>query len=86
MKEAQKVSDSAAHEEHVIQNASLKTFTEPLASLKHKEDLKTLTHALGILSTGTIKEIQDCVKDHLAAHPELQQNLCFQGLFQTQGT
>lgn len=86
VKEAQKKSDSVAREERIVQNAALKTFGEPLASLKRKEDLETLARALRISSTGTIKEFQDRIKDHLTAHPELRQNPRFQGLFQTQET
>jgi len=36
---------------------------------------------LGLKTTATIHELLNQIKSYLNAHPELQQNACFSGLF-----
>jgi len=70
-------------EVRIAENACNKPFTQPLTAYKQKEELETLVRALKLSEQGTITVITGRIKDHLASHTELQENLCFEGLFQT---
>ena len=56
-------------------------FSDPLSSYKRKDDLVALCGALGLKMTGTVVELVTQLKSHLAAHPEIQQDPRFSGLF-----
>jgi len=56
---------------------------EPLSSFKWKDDLVALSGALGLKTSGTINELTLQLKTHLTAHPEIEHNPCFSGIFLT---
>ncbi len=56
-------------------------FVDPLSSYKRKDDLVTLSGALGLKTVATIHKLITQIKSHLNAHPEVQQNAHFSGLF-----
>ena len=82
-KEAQKTADTAARNARIFMDTTSKVFDSPLSSYKLKDDLRTITGALGILTTGTVAELSTHVKEHLNGHPELVNNPRFSGLYQT---
>ena len=48
---------------------------------KRKDDLIALSGALGLEMTGSVSKLASKLRSHLAAHPEIQDNPCFFGLF-----
>lgn len=53
----------------------------PLASYKHKDDLKDIATALALDQQGTIAELFSRCQDHLATHPQLLSDPRFASLF-----
>jgi hypothetical protein len=49
-------------------------FVDPLSSNKQKDDLVTLSGALGLKTVAIIHKLITQIKSHLNAHPEVQQN------------
>jgi hypothetical protein len=56
-------------------------FVDPLSSYKQKDDLVALSGVLGLKTAATIHKLIMQIKSHLNAHPEVQQNAHFSGLF-----
>ena len=56
-------------------------FVDPLSSYKRKDDLVALSGALSLKTAATIHELITQIKSHLNAHPKVQQNAHFSGLF-----
>lgn len=52
---------------------------------KKKQDLQELAADLQIDSTGTKDDIQERIKAHLTAHPDLSQHPRFSGLYPAKG-
>ena len=63
-----------------------KTFTIPLTSYKRKDDLKDIAAAFALNQTDTTSDLITCCQDHLLAHPDLQSNPWFTGLFSQRQT
>jgi hypothetical protein len=58
-----------------------KVFDRALTAYKRKDDLTSISRALGLLTTRTVSELLARIKAHLEAHPELAANDWFAGLF-----
>ncbi|KAH9955506.1 hypothetical protein BC827DRAFT_1271720 [Russula dissimulans] len=56
-KEAQKATEDTAHEVRICVEVATRTFADPLASYKRKDDLIVLSGALGLRMTGTVAEL-----------------------------
>ncbi len=56
-------------------------FVDPLLSYKRKDNLVTLSGALGLKTAATIHKLIMQIKSHLNVHPKVQQNACLSGLF-----
>ncbi|EGO18789.1 hypothetical protein SERLADRAFT_443760 [Serpula lacrymans var. lacrymans S7.9] len=59
-----------------------KVFTGALGS-KAKTDLQLIAAAPSLSVNGKKQEVLDSIKDHFEAHPDLERNACFAGLFGT---
>jgi hypothetical protein len=55
-------------------------FKGPLSS-KNKENLQDIAHALQISLDGKKADLASRISQHLNAHPELEEDSCFGGLF-----
>ena len=53
----------------------------PINNRRKKSDLEAIAHALEIDSTGTMKVLIPHIVAHLDKHPELAENVKFEGLF-----
>ncbi|KAG6824179.1 hypothetical protein H0H92_007768 [Tricholoma furcatifolium] len=81
-KEAQKVADANAWSTRIARGSVLKTFDFPITSYKKKEESEVLATALEISSKGTVQELTQRIKDHLAQHKDqLKKTPQFAGLF-----
>jgi len=56
-------------------------FVDPLSSYKQKDNLVALSGVLGLKTVATIHKLITQIKSHLNAHPKVQQNAHFSGLF-----
>ena len=59
----------------------MSVLTGPINNRRKKSDLEAIAHALEIDSTGTMKVLIPRIVAHLDKHPELAENIKFQGLF-----
>ncbi|KAG6875154.1 hypothetical protein C0992_004960 [Termitomyces sp. T32_za158] len=81
-KEAQKVAHANACTSRIAQESTLKTFDLPISSYKKKEEYKILAMALELGMDGTVQQLTQQIKEHLANHcEESQKTPCFAGLF-----
>ncbi|KAF8583799.1 hypothetical protein K439DRAFT_1277903, partial [Ramaria rubella] len=80
-KQAKKDTAECARELQHAQNTVLKVFYAPLASYKHKDDLKDIATTFALDQLGTIAELLACCQHHLVQNPLLEQNPMFVGLF-----
>ncbi|KAI0276873.1 hypothetical protein BC826DRAFT_1114014 [Russula brevipes] len=80
-KEAQKTVDEATRKLQIQEAIKTRIFTDSLSSYKLKDDLIILAGALGLNTTGTVNDLNTQIRSHLSAHPELQRDARFSGLF-----
>ncbi|KAG6808365.1 hypothetical protein H0H92_004358, partial [Tricholoma furcatifolium] len=81
-KEAQKVADVNTQSTRIARGSVLKTFDFPITSYKKTEEFEVLATALEISSKGTVQELTQRIKDHLAQHKDqLKKTPQFAGLF-----
>ena len=85
-KKVEKETAARSQELEHAQNAIEKTFTAPLTSYKHKDGLKDIAAAFALDQMGTTSDLITRCQDHLLAHPDLQSNPRFTGLFSQQQT
>jgi hypothetical protein len=97
--EAEKATEEALREARIQEEIRTRTFAgesntfftiqhltrlpEPLSSYKRKDDLIALSGALGLKTSGTINELTGQLRAHLAAHPEIEHDARFSGIFLT---
>ena len=62
-------------------NAILKTFEQPIAAYKHKDDVKDITAAFALDQQEIIAQLLSRIKMYMDLHPELATNPRFQALF-----
>ncbi|KAF8585413.1 hypothetical protein K439DRAFT_1282152, partial [Ramaria rubella] len=80
-KQAERDTAECAQELQHAQNTVLKVFDAPLASYKHKDDLKDIAATFALDQSGTITELLACCQHHLVQNPLLEQNPRFAGIF-----
>ncbi|KIL54744.1 hypothetical protein M378DRAFT_91977 [Amanita muscaria Koide BX008] len=84
-KEAQKLAEQEVRNARIAEDAVSKVFAHTLTSYKKKDELLSIAGALQISDKGTIPELLNRIRQHMELHPELRENPCFAGLFQTPG-
>jgi hypothetical protein len=77
----QKAAEGAARATCINEDTVLKTFNNKLSSYKHKDDLITITDALGLPMEGTVASLMAHITSHLDEHLDLVRNPWFTGLF-----
>ncbi|KDR76825.1 hypothetical protein GALMADRAFT_455120 [Galerina marginata CBS 339.88] len=80
-KQAEKAVASANLQHQMLQDIVLKTFEKPLSTYKKKYDLMVIAGALKLDTVGTVAVLQEKIKAHLIAYPDLKSNPRFAGLF-----
>ena len=80
-KQQEQAAAARARELQHSHNAILKTFEQPIAAYKQKDDLKDIAAAFALDQQGTIAQLLSRIKTYMDLHPELATNPRFQALF-----
>ena len=80
-KQQEQAAAAHARELQRSHNAILKTFEQPIAAYKHKDDLKDIAATFALDQQGTIAQLLSQIKTYMDLHPELATNPRFQALF-----
>ena len=75
------MAEATEYDHRISEAASLRIYDMLLSSYKLKKDLVGLAQALQVLEKGTISDLTNRIKTHLAINPNLTANSQFSSLF-----